>query len=140
VGVEANVRLPVWFSLEDIGEAAMDYPLPAQAIAPFLGVPRNVPPLWKPLEQPQLVELAQGPMPGRQGCEVRRDRQEQQRGRRKKGVIRLADLTKEMEKESGGKKKETSAELKKKARDQYAPYVNESVNVLLDMVTLSLAS
>ena len=31
------------------------------------------------------------------------------------------------------------AELKQKARDQYAPFVNESVNVLLDMVTLSAA-
>ena len=54
----------------------------------------------------------------------------------KKGVIRLADLRKEMEKKSGGKKKETPTELKKKARDQYVPFVNESVNVLLDMVTL----
>jgi carboxyl-terminal processing protease len=44
-----------------------------------------------------------------------------------------------MEKENGGKKKETLAELKQKTRDQYAPFVNESVNVLLDMVTLSAA-
>jgi len=36
----------------------------------------------------------------------------------------------------GDKKKETPAELKKKARDQYAPFVSESVNVLLDIVTL----
>jgi carboxyl-terminal processing protease len=57
----------------------------------------------------------------------------------KKGVIRLADLRKEMEQENGGKKKETSTELKKKARDQYAPFLNEGVNVLLDMVTLSMA-
>jgi carboxyl-terminal processing protease len=54
----------------------------------------------------------------------------------KKGVIRLADLRKEIEKEGGGKKKETPTELRKKARDQYVPFVNESVNVLLDMVTL----
>ena len=57
----------------------------------------------------------------------------------KKGVIRLSDLRKEMEKEGGGKKKDTPAEFKKKARDQYVPFVNESVNVLLDMVTLGSA-
>jgi carboxyl-terminal processing protease len=45
----------------------------------------------------------------------------------KKGIIRLADLRKEME---------TPAELKQKAIDEDAPFVNESVNVLLDMVTL----
>ena len=44
-----------------------------------------------------------------------------------------------MKKEGGGKKKETPTELKKKARDQYVPFVNESVNVLLDMVTLGSA-
>jgi carboxyl-terminal processing protease len=44
-----------------------------------------------------------------------------------------------MEKEGGGKKKETPAELKKKAQEQYAPFVNESVNVLLDMVTPGLS-
>ncbi len=53
----------------------------------------------------------------------------------KKGVIRLADLRK-MEKENDGKKKETPTELRKKAQDQYAPFINESVNVLLDMVML----
>jgi hypothetical protein len=31
---------------------------------------------------------------------------------------------------------ETPAELKQKAIDEDAPFVNESVNVLLDMVTL----
>ncbi len=55
----------------------------------------------------------------------------------KQGVIRLADFRKEVEKEGGDKKKETPAELRQKARDQYAPFVNESVNVLLDMVTLA---
>ena len=54
-------------------------------------------------------------------------------------MIRLSDLRKEMEKENGGKKKETLTELKQKVRDQYALFVNESVNVLLDMVMLSSA-
>ena len=42
----------------------------------------------------------------------------------------------EMKKNGDGKKKETPTELKKKAREQYAPFVKESVNVLLDMVML----
>ncbi len=56
----------------------------------------------------------------------------------RKGVIRLADLRKEKEKdkENGGGKKATFAEAKRKAKDQYTPFVNESVNVLLDMVSL----
>ncbi|HBL53906.1 MAG TPA: hypothetical protein DDZ34_07795 [Syntrophaceae bacterium] len=52
----------------------------------------------------------------------------------RKGIIRLADLRRE--KENIGKAKETLHESRQKARSQYAPFVNESVNVLLDMVTL----
>jgi carboxyl-terminal processing protease len=140
IGVEENVRLPIWFILEDVGETALDYPLPAQAITPFRGVPRDAAPLWKPVEQPLLAKLA-----ARSQARVAKDAKfaeiikNNKEAAGKKGVIRLADLRKEMEKEGGVKKKETPTELKKKARDQYVPFVNESVNVLLDMVTLGSA-
>jgi carboxyl-terminal processing protease len=137
VGVEADVRLPIWFTLEDVGETALDYPIPAQAIPPFLGVQGNAAPHWKPVERPMLAELS-----ARSQARVAKDAKfaeiirNYKKAAGKKGVIRLADLRKEMEKEGGGKKKETPAELKKKALDQYAPFVNESINILLDMVML----
>ena len=137
MGVEADVKLPFWFSLENIGEAELDYPLPDQAIMPFLGMPGNAMPLWKRLEHPMLAELA-----ARSKDRVAKDAKfaeiikNNKEAAGKKGVIRLSDLRKEIEKESDSKKKETPTELRKKARDQYAPFVNESVNVLLDMVTL----
>jgi carboxyl-terminal processing protease len=140
IGVEADVRLPIRFIHEDIGETALDYPLPAQTIMPFLGIPGNAAPLWKAVEQPLLAKLA-----ARSKARVAKDAKfaeiikNNKEAAGKKGVIRLSDLRKEMEKENGGKKKETLAELKQKARDQYAPFVNESVNVLFDMVTLSSA-
>jgi carboxyl-terminal processing protease len=140
IGVEADVRLPIWFILEDVGEKALDYPLPAQAITPFLGVQGDAAPLWKPMEQPLLAKLA-----ARSQARVAKDAKfaeiikNNKEAAGKKGVIRLADLRKEVEKEGGVKKKETPTELKKKARDQYVPFVNESVNVLLDMVTLGSA-
>ena len=137
MGVEADVRLPIMFMFEDVGETELDYPLPVQAITPFLGVPGNATPPWKTLGQPLLAELA-----ARSKARVAKDAKfteiikNNKEAAGKKGIIRLTDLRKDMEKQSGGKKKETPAELKKKAREQYAPFVNESVNVLLDMVTL----
>jgi carboxyl-terminal processing protease len=140
IGVEADVRLPIFFILEDVGETALEYPLPAQEITPFLGVKGNAAPLWKPVERPILAELA-----ARSQARVAKDAKfseiikNNKEAAGKKGIIRLADLRKEMEKEGGDKKKETPTELKQKARDQYAPFVNESVNVLLDMVMLRSA-
>lgn len=54
----------------------------------------------------------------------------------KKGVIKITDFRKEMEKENGDKQKDSPSEIKKKAREQYAPYVNESINVLADMIMM----
>ena len=140
IGVEADVRLPIFFILEDIGETALEYPLPAQTITSFLVVPGNTAPIWKPMEQPMLAKLA-----ARSQTRVAKDAKfaeiikNNKEAAGKKGVIRLADLRKEMEKEGGGKKKETPSEFKQKARDQYAPFVNESVNVLLDIIMFGSA-
>ncbi len=139
-GVAADVSLPLWFVLQDLGEAALDYPLPAQAIAPFLGVRGKAAPHWKPVEQPLIAAL----VPKSQArvaeeakfTEIIKNNKETAD---KKGIIRLADFRRRMEKEGGGKEKETLPEQKQKARDQYAPFVNESVNILLDMVTLGSA-
>ncbi|HUN55442.1 MAG TPA: S41 family peptidase [Smithella sp.] len=137
IGVEADVQLPIWFILEDVGETALDYPLPAQGIAPFLGVPGGTAPLWIAVDQPLIMKLKERSMArvakDPKFAEIIKNNKE---AAGKKGVIRLADLRKEMEKENGGRKIETSAEIKKKARDQYAPFINESVNVLLDEVML----
>ncbi|MDA8124627.1 MAG: S41 family peptidase [Deltaproteobacteria bacterium] len=136
MGVEADVRLPLWFSLEEIGESELDYPLPVQAIAPFLGTPGNGAPLFRPLQPSLLADLA-----AKSRARVAKDAKfaeilkSNKEAAAKKGVVRLADLRKELKKENGGKQKETPAEIKKKAREQYAPYVNESVNVLFDLAT-----
>jgi len=136
VGVEADVQLPIWFILQDVGETALDYQIPAQEITPFLGVLGNKAPLWKPVEQPLLAKLAANSKfrveKDAKFAEIIKNNKE---AAGKKGVLRLADLRKEMKK-NGGDKKETPTEFKKKAREQNAPFVKESVNVLLDMVML----
>jgi len=137
MGVEADVPLPVWFLLEDIGESALDYPLPVQSIAPFLARQEKATPAWKPIDEPMRAELA-----ARSGNRVAKDAKfaeiikNNKEAAAKKGIIRLADLRKEAQKENGAKQKETPTELKRKARELYLPFISESVNVLLDMVTL----
>ncbi len=139
-GVASDVRLPLWFVLQDVGETALDYPLPAQEIAPFLGKLRNHRLGWKPLD-PSLISTLTAKSKARiakddKFIEIIKNNKE---AAGKKGIIRIADLRKAIEKEGAGKIKETPAELRKKARDQYAPFVNESVNVLSDMVTMRSA-
>ncbi len=137
IGVEADVQLPIWFVLESIGETTLDYSLPAEMIKPFLEVRKGAAPLWKPVEKAEIAQLAAQSRirvaKNEKFKDIIRDNKE---AVARRGVIRFTDLRKEMEKENGGRKNESSAGLKKRAREQYAPFVNESVNVLLNMVML----
>jgi len=137
-GVVADVRLPGWFVLEDIGEAALDYPLPAQAIEPFLGVREKAAPQWRTVDEQLIAKL----IPKSQGRVAKDARfakiiKDNKEAADKKGIIQLDDLRKTMKDEGAGIEKETRSEQRQKAREQYAPFVNESVNILLDIVRLT---
>jgi carboxyl-terminal processing protease len=134
-GVAADVRLPGWFVLEDVGEAALDYPLPAQAIEPFLDVRGNAAPHWKPVDE-TLIATLMSKSQGRVAKDAKfvkiiKDNKE---AVDKKGIIQLDDFRKTMKKEGVDIEKETLPEQRQKAREQYAPFVNESINILLDIV------
>lgn len=135
-GVPADVRLPGWFVLEDISESALDYPLPAQAIAPFLGMRGKATPQWKPVNEPLIATLT-----SKSHARVAHDAKfakiikDNKEAADKKGIIKLDDFRKTMNKEGVEDEKDTPTEQRQKVRENYAPYVNESVNILLDMVT-----
>lgn len=136
-GVEADVQLPIWFVLESIGETTLDYSLPAEIIRPFLNGRKEAAPFWKPVGKAEIEQLsAQSRARIAKNAKFKDIIKDNKEAAARKGMIRFADLLKEMEKENGGRKKESPVELKKRAREQYAPFVNESVNVLLNMVML----
>ncbi len=136
-GVAADVNLPGWFALEDIGEESLDYALPAQAIAPFISAQSHGAPHWNPVDPPLISTLV-----SKSKVRVAKDAKfakiikDNKEAADRKGIIQLEDYRKTMKKENGGKEKETPAEQRKKAKEQYAPFVKESINILLDMVTM----
>ncbi len=135
-GVAADVRLPGWFALEDLGEATLDYSLPTQAIEPFMVQPEKSAPRWKPVDDRLIAALA-----SKSQARVAKDAKfaqilkDNKEAAGKKGIIQLDDYRKTIKKEKGGKANDTRSEQKQKVQEQYAPYVNESVNILLDMIT-----
>lgn len=143
VGVEADVRLPFWFILEDVGETSLDYPLPAQEITPFLTLSGRYERRWKQIDAPFIARLAI-----RCAARVARDERfteiikQNKEARAKDGIVRLADLRQEAKTrvKENDKAKPPTAGGSKKIRDQYEPFISESVNVLLDMVTLAPAA
>ena len=140
-GVEADIRLPFWSLLEDVGETELDYPLPVQEIAPFFDKSFNRPFPWKAIDASVISELAaKSKIRVAKNVKFSEIIKKNKESSGKKGIIRLADLRKELTKENGGNKKETPSELKKKSKEQYEPFINESVNILLDLATPGPAS
>lgn len=134
-GVAADVVLPAWTSLEDVGEASLDYPLPAQSIQPFLALRGKDASAWKPVDEvviPALVAKSKARVEkDAKFAKIIKDNKE---AAARKGVIQIAEFRKSMKEENGGKEKKTPSELRQKAREENAPFVNESINVLMDMI------
>ena len=119
----------------DIGEATLDYSLPTQSIAPFIGQPEKHPRFWIAIKQSSLTTLAsRSKIRVEQDDKFREIIKNNNEAADKNGVIRISDLRKE--KKKTGTKTESLSEMKKKFREQYAPYINESVNILLDLAAL----
>ena len=134
-GVAADIVLPGLFSYEEIGESALDYPLPTQTIAPFVyspdGSSGSYP--WRPVDSSLIAIIA-----AKSAARIAKDENfaeiiktsKEVAGR--KHIVRISDLRKENEKENV--RNETVAKRRQKAKDQEKPYVAEGVNILLDMV------
>jgi carboxyl-terminal processing protease len=134
-GVAADVVLPVWTSLEDVGEASLDYPLPAQTIPPFIGLRGKEVPAWNPVDGVLITALA-----AKSQARVEKDAKftkiikDNKEASARKGIVQISEFRKTMKEENGGKEKKTPSELRQKAREENEPFVNESINVLIDMV------
>ena len=136
-GVAADIVLPGLFSYEEIGESALDYPLPIQTIAPFVYLPDGSPGSylpWRPVDSSLIAILA-----AKSAARIAKDENfaeiiktsKEIAGR--KHIVRISDLRKENEKENV--RNETMAKRRQKAKDQEKPYVAEGVNILIDMIT-----
>lgn len=141
IGIESDVQLPMFFVHENVGETELEYPLPAQVITPFLSLYGDTKPAWKSIDRSLLTALAtKSKVRVANNVKFNEITKDNIEAARKNGIVRLADLRKEMKKNGDVNKNETRTELKLKAKEQYAPFVNESVNVLLDMIILESKS
>lgn len=142
-GVSSHLHLPPLYNFEEIGEAALDYSLPPQSISPFIGSDPNDPAPgrhWTPVT-PQMVDklakLSQDRVS--QDPKFAEALKEIEEAKKNKGIIKLADLRKKAQEDlKTGKKLPVTAnrkERKEKAKDMEEPWVRESVNILVDMLS-----
>lgn len=142
-GVAGEVPLPSVLSTDDMGEKALDYSLAPQKIDAFLSPDANTTDAsrWQPLSDTELKTLADASKArvdkDAKFTEIRKDIEE---AAKNKGIIRLAEVTK---KSKDDKKKHKDDEKKTNAqrlKDAEAPYVNEAMNVVMDLLQMRAGS
>ena len=138
-GVAGDVIIPSALSAnDDIGEKSLDNSLPPQTIPPFLGPEANFdasPNHWKPIEADLVKTLAANSAERIKKypkfAEIRKDIEEFQKN---KGIIKLSDMKQKNDAEKKKKKKEEKKTTAQRLQDADAPFINESLNILIDML------
>ena len=138
-GVDSDVELPSIFTNDDIGEKTMDYSLPPQKIANFLGDDANVTDeskSWKPITPALVGELkkksAERIAKDPKFAEILKSIEETKKN---KGMIKLAELRKKAAEEDAKSDKEKKKEektRKAKIKESAGPLVGEGVNIMVD--------
>lgn len=139
-GVPGDIALPSPLSNDDFGEKALDYSLTPEKITPFLSETANaekVDARWRAVSADEIQTLAKKSADrvnkDAKFAEIRKDIEE---AKKNKGIVRLAEVlkkSKENKKKDKADEKKTNAQRIKEAQ---APYVNEALNVLTDLIEI----
>lgn len=141
-GVPSDVQLPSRYDVEDIGEKTLDYSLPVQKIASFVGEDANFKDParhWDAVKAEFVTKLKAYSLERvNRSSEFKEMKTRLAEVKKNKGVVRLADMRKrkaeEDAKKNGDKKDKTNLE---KILEADAPQYNEGLNILADYVMLS---
>ena len=136
LGVAGHVILPSTLSNDDLGEKNLDNALPPLKIRPFMS--KNIGnDKWKPVGR-KIAEKLQKKSTARiskdeKFQEIKKDIAEMDKN---DGIMKLAELIKK-EKENKAKKDENKDKsFKDRVADLQKPYIEESLNVLADLVQI----
>jgi carboxyl-terminal processing protease len=140
-GVDSDIVLPNAMNNDEFGEKGLENSLPPMKIRPFLGREANAkdgPDRWNPLT-PDLVNRLRAASQSRvtkdpKFLEIQKEISEAEKN---KGMIRLSELLAKSKTDKEKNKKDEAKTVAERIRDREAPYVNEAVNIALDLVQSS---
>ena len=146
-GVSADIVLPSIFSNDEIGEKTLDYSLPPQKVDTFISSKANSKSpdaMWNPISESLIKKLAD-----KSTQRISKDtkfielKKKIVKAEKNSGIVKLAELKSEAKSKElkDGKKPKTNIKMiddedKKDEEDEKSPFLQESVNILADLVTM----
>lgn len=142
-GVPGDVVLPGPFSTEEIGEKSLDYSLPPQSISPFISQSAYVKTgesTWQPVNDDTLKKLKKDSHARvSKNDEFKKILKESEELQSKNKTVFLAEIVKKKDetvKKEEKRKKEAADPGLKKEEYLKRPDIQESVNVLIDLISV----
>lgn len=136
-GVSSDVALPSIYSQDNVGEKELDYSLKSQTIKSFIGNDANVKEgsgHWNPVDGSLVSKLGklskERVSKSDKFAEIQKDIDALAKNKR---LVKLAEI-RSKDAESKKKKKKENSRRADEIKDAEAPYVNEALNILMDMV------
>lgn len=135
-GVYSDIEIPTLWSMDELGEKSADYSLPPQKIVPFLGREANVAGKWKVVSN-EIIEKLKDNSKKRvsKNDKFKEIQDELKEADKNKGVVKLADFRKRAKEDKEKDEKKKNQPTSQRKKEIMAPYVDEGVNVLNDLVT-----
>lgn len=139
-GVKGDIGLPsVLNASEELGEKNLDNSLPAAVIAPFFGEQADSAVSaehWTPISVPLVQQLkAKSDERVKKDSKFAEIRKEIDEIKKNQGVIRLSEILKKSDTDKKKKKDDEKKSYAERAQKADEPFINESVNILMDWVT-----
>lgn len=140
-GVDGDIVLPSILAQDEIGEKSLDYSLPPKQITPFLSTEAYVkegPSAWKQISEATIKTLAEKSK-ARVAAdpEFKKISEELEKLKKQGKLIKVGDAVKDKEKKDKAKNLKT---LSREAKDKEylkRPDVQESLNILADLIGMS---
>jgi carboxyl-terminal processing protease len=138
-GVPGSISIPYSFNIDDIGEKALDYSLPPSKIASFKSDTANFdagPKRWIPIDKTKIplfverskIRVAAEP----KFAEITKELAE---AKKNEGIIKVSEIQNpSKDKKKKDKDKDEKKSFSERVRQADAPYVQESLQILTDLI------
>jgi carboxyl-terminal processing protease len=137
-GVSSHIVLPSTLNIDKIGEKALDYSLPPQKIESFLSSKANLEnpsQSWAPVNDALVKKLAKNSEKRvKADTKFQEILKELEENKKNPDVIRLAEFRKKAKEDKKKEDEDKKKTLAQRKDDYVAPYINEGLNILADMI------
>jgi carboxyl-terminal processing protease len=136
-GVEADIKIPSAYDLDEVGEKSLDYSLPPSQVPPFLSAEANPNQAWKPITPDAIKAISErSKLRVAASEDFKKIIDELNKTKEKGKIIRLSEASKDKEKKEKARAIKNAGKDEKEKEYFKRADIQEAINAVSDLMTL----